>query len=208
MTPHRRSFVILFAALLATPGALALQLATSPPTGPKIGEPAPAFEVVDTTGRKHRLEDYRDRIVILEWTNPNCPYVERQYRTGAMPETYQRVRTLAPTAVWLAIDSTFDATKEKAAFWIQQHKLEYPIILDLDGALGRRYDARRTPHMFVIDGEGKLRYEGAIDDNGLGTRPKGQVTNYVVDAVRRIAAGEAVAPDHVKPYGCSVKYRR
>jgi len=207
---NRRLFtlVVLAASLLLAPGAPAVQLASPPPTGPKIGDPAPGFEAVDTAGGKHRLEAYRGRIVILEWINPECPFVERHYRTDSMPEAYKRVKKIAPDAVWLAIDSTSTATREKATFWIQQHKLEYPIILDSNGALGHRYDARRTPEMFVIDGRGALRYRGAIDDNDLGTKRSEDVTNYVVEAVRRITADEPVTLEHVKPYGCSVKFGR
>ncbi len=208
MKRRTATITTLLAALLTTPGVLALQLMHPAEMGPKIGEKAPDFELVDAEGRTCRLETYREKLVILEWINPDCPYVERHYRSGSMPETYRQVRQLVPNAVWLAIDSTHDATPASAKLWIEQYKLAYPILLDRTGDVGKRYDARRTPQMFVIDEQGNLRYAGAIDDNHLGTKRRGEAKNYVVDAVRQIVAGEAVTPDRVKPYGCSVKYSR
>ncbi|MHC4804478.1 MAG: redoxin domain-containing protein, partial [Planctomycetota bacterium] len=91
--------------------------------------------------------------------------------------------------------------------WIRRYELEYPILLDFDGDVGRLYDARKTPHMYVIDKEGILRYHGAIDDNKFLSKPEDQMTNYVVNAVRQIVEGETVTPEYTKPYGCSVKYK-
>jgi peroxiredoxin len=172
-----------------------------------LGKPAPDFTLTDSTGRTHHLADYRGRIVILEWTNPDCPYVQRQYKSGAMPRAYAEARKLSANLVWLAVDSTYYTTAERSNHWISQHKLKYPILLDTAGEVGRRYDARTSPHMFVIDAKGLLRYHGAIDDNQLGKKDEKDVTNYVVNAVRQIAAGEDVKPEHIRPWGCSVKYK-
>lgn len=173
----------------------------------KLGAPAPDFSLVDTTGVKRTLSEYKGKIVVLEWTNPECPFVANCYRTGAMQAAYAKVKELDPSAVWLAINTTWHTSREQNQAWIERHKLEYPILLDFEGDVGRAYDARRTPHMFVIDKEGILRYHGAIDDNKFSDKPSDAVTNYVVNAVRQILNGETVVPDTTKPYGCSVKYK-
>jgi alkyl hydroperoxide reductase subunit AhpC len=90
--------------------------------------------------------------------------------------------------------------------WIKRHKIKHPILLDPKGDVGRLYDARRTPHMFIIDKKGVLRYHGAIDDNRLGAKKGDDIKSYVLQAVQQILNDEVVEPNYVKPYGCSVKY--
>ncbi len=124
-----------------------------------------------------------------------------------MPTTYDRVKALDKGVVWLAINTTYGTTADENGLWIKRYDLKYPILLDVDGEVGRLYDARRTPHMFVIDTEGVLRYHGAINDNPLSSKSPDDATNYVVNAVQQIANGETVTPDHTTPYGCSVKYK-
>ncbi|MCP3906098.1 MAG: redoxin domain-containing protein [Planctomycetes bacterium] len=203
---HGSRFTMITAVLAATFAAGA----GVAPAGkaPRIGAPAPALELPDTTGRLHRLDRYRGRIVVLEWTDPRCPFVGRLYQTGAMRATYRKVRSLDRSVVWLAVNSNHDATVSGNTEWIATHRLEYPILLDPDGAAGRRFDARRAPHVFVVDRAGVLRYQGAIDDNRLGSASPEDVTNYLVDAVNRIVQDEEVDPEYVKPYGCAVKYRK
>ncbi len=178
------------------------------PQKAELGKEVPGFTLKDTKAQERSLSDYEGKIVILEWTEPKCPYVVRQYRDKSMLETYTKVRELDHQAVWLAISSTNGVEAKRLKMWIDQHKIRYPILLDPDGTVGRKYDARTTPHMFVIDTEGVLRYHGAIDDNRLGTAPKEDVTNYVVQAVRQIVEEEDVSVTYMKPYGCSVKYKR
>ncbi len=108
----------------------------------------------------------------------------------------------------VAVNSTNSTSAEQNNFWIRQYKLDYPILLDNDGTVGRLYGARRTPHMFVIDPQGVLRYHGAIDDNPFASKSADEVTTYVVEAATRIVANETVSPDYVKPSGCTVKYKR
>jgi peroxiredoxin len=175
-------------------------------TRAEIGAPAPDFTLVDSKGAKRTLSEHKGKLVILEWINPQCPYVVNCYRTGAMQRAYEQVRALDKGVVWLAVNTTDGTSQQENELWINRYDLKYPILLDFDGEVGRRYDARGTPHMYVIDAEGILRYQGAIDDNKLaGKRPE-DVTNYVVNAVRQIVNGETVSPDRTKPYGCSVKY--
>lgn len=172
----------------------------------KIGESAPNFTLVDTNGQKRSLSEYAGRIVVLEWFNTQCPVVQKCYRLKTIQTAHDRVMELDKTAVWLAINSTASTNPEQNAVWIKQYKLDFPILLDVDGTVGHQFDAKRTPHMFVIDQKGVLRYNGAIDDNAYGSKSPDETTNYVVNAVQQIIEGETVAPDKVKPYGCTVKY--
>ena len=173
----------------------------------KIGEPAPNFTLVDSSGQKRSLSEYAGRIVVLEWFNTQCPVVQKCYRSKTIQTAHERVKELDKTAVWLAINSTFSTNAEQNAMWIKQYELEFPILLDVDGTVGHQFNAKRTPHMFVIDKKGFLRYNGAIDDNAFGSKAPDETVNYVVNAVQQIVAGETVAPDYKKPYGCTVKYR-
>ncbi len=198
------------AAVIAAPPAdpSAPAAPAAPSAGPrtaKVGEPAPAFTLKDSTGQERKLSDFKGKIVVLEWTNPECPVVQGCYKVKTMATAFQQARELNKNVVWLAINTTYNTNAEKNNVWIKQHSIEYPILLDVDGVVGKLYDARRTPHMFVIDQQGILRYHGAIDDNKTGD--KADPTNYAVNAIKQITAGETVAPDHVKPYGCSVKYK-
>ena len=179
------------------------------PKRAKIGEKAPLFTLTDVKGQERSLAKLSGKIVILEWTNPECPFVRKHYGPSRlMHKTYEKIRELDKNAVWLAIDSTHDTTAKKLEFWIEQQKIKYPILLDTLGTVARQYDARRTPHMFVIDKKGVLRYHGAIDNNPLLTKQEDEITNYVVQAVRQIINEETVEPDHVEPYGCTVKLKR
>ena len=175
----------------------------------ELGEKAPAFTLTDSTGASRSLADSKGKIVVLEWINPRCPYVQNCYNRETMQGAYEAVKKLDKDAVWFAINTTHDTGADQNNLWVKQYKLEYPILLDTDGTVGNLYEAKRTPHMFVIDKEGTLRYHGAIDNNGgRPEKPADEVTTYVVEAVKQIVAGETVAPDYVKPYGCSVKYKK
>lgn len=174
----------------------------------QLNEKAPDFTLVDSTGQQRSLSDYAGRLIVLEWINPDCPYVVRCYGSKAMQTAYEKVKELDGSVAWLAINTTRTTTAEQNNFWIKKHGLKYPILLDPMGEVGQVYGARRTPHMFVIDKEGILRYHGAIDDNKYGDKKLQETTNYVVNAVQQIVDGETVTPDRTKPYGCTVKYAR
>ena len=204
----------LLAFVLLSVAVLGLTALAGPPRGAKaskgikLGEKVPAFTLMDTQGQERSLADYAGKVVVLEWINPKCPYVRNCYDTKAMTQAYKKVKALDKSIAWLAINSTSTTNANENDQWIEQFKLKYPILLDTDGKVGRLYDARKTPQMFVIDAEGVLRYNGAIDDNPLAGKPVDDATNYVVNAVEQIVGGETVSPDYVKPYGCAVKYRR
>ena len=175
--------------------------------GLAVGDPAPAFTLSDTAGTEHSLAQYRGKTVVLEWINPNCPFSRRQAVEGVMVATAQG----HPEVVWLAINSTAkghgDFLEPKAhADWNAKHGIAYPVLYDAEGGVGRAYGARTTPHMFVIDGAGKLVYAGAIDDDPPGRQGKAARRNHVVAALAALAAGRSPDPAATTPYGCSVKY--
>lgn len=211
----RSSFVAMCVLMLCAAGALTAagddgdgreEPRQKRPLKAKLNELAPDFTLKDTKDQEHTLSDLEGKIVVLEWFNTECGFVRRHYGSKSMQKTYEEVKKLDKTVVWLAINSTYNTTTQVNNYWIRQYKLKYPILLDTDGKVGKAFDARTTPHMFVIDAEGILRYHGAIDDNPLGGKPAKDVTNYVVQAVTQITEEQTVEPDHVKPYGCSVKY--
>jgi peroxiredoxin len=166
--------------------------APEPATAAAIGEPAPAFTLADSTGRSHVLADYTGKIVVLQWINPDCPVCRRVHSTGLVTAMRKRLDTITPGP------SVGEA-------YLKTHKVAAPVLIDRDGKVGHLYGAKRTPHLYVIDAEGVLRYQGAIDDDQRGDKGD-QATNYVVNAVQQIVAGETVAPDITRSYGCTVKY--
>lgn len=169
-----------------------------------VGKAAPAFALVDEAGTKHDLSQYKGKTVVLEWTCPTCPYVERHYEAKTMASTHEKVGT--EDVVWLAIDSTKAERAVDLKEWKAKEGFSYPVLLDRDGATGKAYGAKTTPHMYVIDPEGVLRYQGAIDNNDRGKLPEGEVKNFVIDAVNAIKEGKDLEQSETKPYGCSVKY--
>jgi peroxiredoxin len=177
----------------------------------RVGSPAPAFTGTDTHGHTHRLSNYHGKFVVLEWTNKDCPYTRKQYDSGNM-QALQR-RWTSKGVVWLTILSSapghqgyMTAAQENA--WIAKiHAAPTAAILDPSGAIGHAYEAKTTPHMFIIDPSGKLIYNGAIDDHpttDVSDVPKSK--NYVSAALTEAMAGQPVAISYTRPYGCSVKY--
>ena len=197
-------------ALAITFGGLAA-MALPAAAKPQIGQPAPAFQAVDADGRTRSLEEFKGKTVVLEWTNNGCPYVGKHYNSGNM----QRLQRDAAKAgvVWLTIASSAPdmqgyVTGPQAKAWkAKVNAASTAILLDPNGRLGRTYDARVTPHMFVIDGAGKLVYMGGIDDKPSSelSSLKG-ATNYVSAALADVKAGRPVAQPVTRPYGCGVKY--
>jgi peroxiredoxin len=182
---------------------LALSLVPASARAAEVGEPAPSFTLKDERGLEHSLAQYRGRVVVLEWTNPECPFVQRHYASRTMEKT--RSALASQRVVWLAIDSTSFNTPEKSAAWKQQQAFAYPVLQDASGTVGHAYGAKTTPHLFVIDAQGVLRYAGAIDDDPRGRNPS--ATNYVQQAVEAVASGKPVPATTTAPYGCSVKYK-
>jgi peroxiredoxin len=181
----------------------------APMTGrAEIGSTAPDFALRDTEGREYRLADFlaQGKTVVLEWFNPDCPFVRKHHeKNHDMVQTYESFRD--KNVVWLAVNSAapgkqgYGADANRTAK--QKYGMKYPVLLDENGAVGRLYGAKTTPHMFVIS-KGKLVYEGAIDDNpSPGTLGK---TNYVAKALDAALAGKPVEVAQTKSYGCLVKY--
>lgn len=168
-----------------------------------VGAPAPTFTLEDQNGRPVSLSDFAGKIVVLEWVNPDCPFVQRHYRAGTMKRLAEKYQSKG--VVWLAINSTHYMDKEDNRRWIEKYKLPYPILDDHAGRVGRLYGAKTTPHMFIIDTSGKLVYRGGIDDDPRGTK-NGGALNYVERALDELLTGKPVSISQSKPYGCSVKY--
>jgi peroxiredoxin len=200
-----RTVLALFAlGLLATP-VLAQDGET--PTAPTatVGQPAPDFTLTDGEGNTYTLADYRGQIVVLEWTNPGCPFVVRHYQSQTMSGL---IEELGEGVVWLTINSTHARHRDAESIAGGNEGQTWPTLLDSDGTVGRAYSARTTPHMFVITADGTLAYDGAIDNDPRGRldRDDPEYVNYVRQAVHAVRAGEQPATTTSEPYGCSVKY--
>lgn len=175
---------------------------------PTIGSLAPDFQQTDIGGTPHKLSDYRGKIVVLEWTNPGCPVVQRHYRDGLMPALQKECTEKG--IIWLTINSTNPnhrhyQTPEALKYIYGDWKAAFTaLLMDPEGKAGHALGAKTTPHMFVIDKEGKLAYNGAVDDDPRGTNETR--TNYIRLAVDSLLKGEPVATTMTQPYGCSVKY--
>jgi len=163
---------------------------------------APAFTLEDVDGKKVSLSDFADKIVVLEWMNPGCPIWARHHKAGTFRTLAEKYKDKG--VVWLAINSTNSADKEKNKKFAETEKVPYPILDDHAGTVGKAYGAKTSPHMFVIDKHGRLAYEGAIDDDPAGK--KENPLNYVDQALTELLAGKAVSVPKTEPYGCSVKY--
>lgn len=178
---------------------------------PVIGEAAPAFTGTDADGQTVNLADYAGKTVVLEWTNEGCPYVKKHYGSGNMQKT--QAAATADGAVWLTIISSAEG---KQGYATGEHAKEIAaaakatptdIILDPKGEIGRAYEAATTPHMFVIDGAGKLVYAGGIDDKPTADPADiATANNLVLAALDDLKNGRAVATPESEPYGCAVKY--
>ena len=188
---------------------------SAPPIAPdahaEVGRPAPDFTLVDLAGKSVSLHDYAGKRVVLEWFNPQCPFINLAHTKGSLKG--MATRREAEGVVWLAVNSGGEGKQGygvaanvagKAKFG-----LDHPILLDPTGAVGHAYGATNTPNMFVIDEAGTLRYRGAIDNSpdGEGESPTGgKLVNYVDAALDAIAAKREVEVKETKAYGCGVKF--
>lgn len=177
----------------------------------KVGEPAPVFVATDSKGERHSLEDFRGKVVVLEWTNHDCPYVRKHYGAGNM-QAQQRAAT-EQGAVWLSVISSAPGKQghvsgaEADRLTKQRDAAPMAVLMDTAGTIGRTYGAKTTPHMYIIDPQGTLVYMGGIDSissANAGDIPK--ATRYVSAALQEVMAGQAVSQPVTRPYGCSVKY--
>ncbi|NCC22090.1 MAG: redoxin domain-containing protein [Alphaproteobacteria bacterium] len=200
----------MFKTALALFACLAL-LGTAPAfAAPAIGEEAPDFEALDIDGNAVKLSDYRGRHVVLEWTDGMCPCVARHYKTGNMQKLQKHAA--ANGVVWLTISSS--APGKPGHMSVDEAKARQndfaaaptAFILDESGKIGHAFGAKTTPHMFVVDAQGRLAYSGAIDSESDYEIDPSEADNYVLAALEHLAAGEPVAIPETKPYGCGVKY--
>ena len=172
-----------------------------------IGKAAPEFSLQDQNGKTVKLSDYKGKIVVLEWFNQGCPYVVRHYKAKTMTSTADKYK--GQDVVWLAINTTAGKTAEDNKTSAEAWSISYPILSDTSSSVAQQYGAKTTPHMFVIDKEGKLVYNGAIDDDSSADGTKGdKATNYVAKALDEVLAGKPVSTPETKPYGCGVKYQK
>lgn len=174
------------------------------PASATIGAPAPAFTLPDASGQPVKLSDFAGKVVVLEWVNPDCPFVKRHADAGTMRSLAQKYQG---KVVWLGINSTNYMDSAANAKWIAERSLPYGVLDDHTGEVGHAYNAKTTPHMYVIDTTGKLVYAGAIDDDNAGTKGASAV-NYVDAALSELMAGKPVSIAETKSYGCSVKYAK
>lgn len=201
-------------AVMAAAVALGSTLLIGAPAhaAPAVGQKAPDFVAVDTRGKQHQLSDFAGKYVVLEWTNPGCPFVRKHYGSGNMPAT-QKAAT-AKGVVWLAINSTERAASDylqPAALdrWMKtQSAAPTAVLMDEDGTIGQAYGARTTPHIFIIDPKGTLVYAGGIDSIP-SARPDDikSATNYVNQALGEAFGGKPISAAATRPYGCSIKYK-
>ncbi len=177
----------------------------------RVGAPAPAFTATDSHGQSESLSQYHGKFVVLEWHNQGCPYTRKHYESGNM-QALQKEWT-GKGVVWFTVISSapgeqgYVTPSQENAYLSQVHADPTAVLMDPGGTLGRLYNAKTTPDMYVIDPSGKLIYSGAIDD-----RPTTDVSdvhganNYVSDALTEAMAGKPVAKPYTRAYGCSVKY--
>lgn len=176
-----------------------------------VGAAAPGFTLTDTKGAAHALADFAGKPVVLEWTNPDCPFVKKHY--GAKNMQALQAKYVAQGAVWLSVCSSAPGKQghypadEWNRILAEQGSAATALLLDPDGQVGRAYGAKTTPHLFVIDAAGTLVYDGAIDDNpSTDSADIPGARAYVAEALDAVLAGAPVPVAQTKPYGCSVKY--
>jgi hypothetical protein len=173
----------------------------------EIGQPAPDFTLPSVTGEEVTLSQYRGKTVVLEWFNPGCPFVKYAHGEGVVRKDAEAV--ISEDIVWLAINSSGPGKQgakvedNKAA--VESWSIKYPVLLDPSGSVGKSYDAKTTPQIAIVNSEGLLVYNGALDNAPMG-KNKGDHISYVANAVASIKAGQPIAEPSTKPYGCSVKY--
>jgi hypothetical protein len=186
-------------------------VATTLQAGATIGKPAPDFALLDINGKIHQLSQYKGKTVVLEWVNPECPFVRKHYESGNIPRL-QKTAT-ADGVVWLSINTgqpgaqgVYDtAGHSKWAGAVKAGPSAY--LRDADGKIARIYGAKTTPHMYVIAADGNLVYNGAIDSiRSTDAADIGRAENYVASALAALKSGKPVARATSQPYGCAVKY--
>ena len=172
----------------------------------EVGKAVPEFSLKGIDGKSYSISDFKGKVVVLEWSNPNCPYVQRVYKSGIMTAVQKKY---ADKVVWLTVNSThpqhqdFETPEALTKSYKDWNATFLTMLLDPDSKVAKMFDAKTTPHMFIIDKEGKLVYAGGIDDDPRGN--KAEKTNYVDAALTSMREGKAVANTVTRSYGCSIK---
>jgi hypothetical protein len=194
----------LFAVLIAAPLMVSANA--------EVGKAAPAFSVTDINGKVRTLEEFKGKTVVLEWNNPECPFVKKHYNASTNMQSQQGAAS-SSDVVWLSINSGAPGKQghmdagAAAAKLTELKASPSAYLLDTNGAMGKAFGAKTTPHMYIIDGKGTLQYAGAIDSNpSADAADIPAATQYVSQALAEIKSGKAVSMAVTKPYGCSVKY--
>lgn len=208
-----KKLIILFSVIFAAMMVINLTSETEekPNTNATVGEQAPTFEVMGADGEMHSLSDYEGQYVILEWLNYGCPYIQKHYKGDNMQQLQKKYTDKG--VVWLSVISSAPGSQgymeaEEAQKSIDEYgSSPTEILLDSSGKVGKAYDARVTPHMFIIDPSGTLRYNGAIDDKPTPAASSLETAhNYIDAAMNSLMNGEEVEVKSNTPYGCGVKY--
>lgn len=194
-------------------GVAAMALAAVPGSAraPVNGQAAGNFALTDMAGKTVKLSDYRGKTVVLEWNNPGCPFVQKHYNSGNMQKTQAAAK--ADGVVWLTINSGAPGKQghmspaEAQAFVAKAKAQPTDYLLDPKGVVGKGYDAKTTPHMYIVDAKGTLVYQGGIDDKPTADAADiAGARNHVLAALAEMKAGKPVSVAETRPYGCSVKY--
>ncbi len=195
--------------------ALVMAVVAAPVTmqASKVGEPAPAFKGTDTKGKVHTLADFKGKWVVLEWHNNGCPYVRKHYESGHMQKLQQEWTSKG--VVWLTVISSAPGTQgyvtavEADAYAAKMKVASTATLLDPTGEMGHMYDAKVTPHMYIINPDGVLVYNGGIDDKPTSDQADlATAKNFVNEALTEAMAGKPISTPTSRPYGCSVKYAK
>jgi peroxiredoxin len=183
----------------------------APAAQAEVGKPGPDFTLQDYDGKAVHLADLRGKTVVLEWFNPDCPFVKASHTKGSLKGLAKRWTDKG--VVWLAVDSSAPGKQgnppERVAAGKKTFEMDHDILADETGRVGKLYGATNTPHLFVIDAKGVLVYRGAIDNSPDGEAESptgGTLINYVDQALKALAAGKPIEAKDTKAYGCSIKY--
>lgn len=193
-------------------------LPATPTAAPELGQAAPDFTLSDTEGKRHALAELRGKTVVLEWFNPDCPFIK--FAHGKGPLVDMAAKRESTNLVWLSINSSAPGKQGHGQERNSQARMEYkmsnPVLLDESGVVGRSYAAQKTPHVFVIDARGVLVYRGGVDNAPMGVpdpdRPRpagskeGELVPYLANALADLEAKRQIALADTPAYGCSVKY--
>jgi hypothetical protein len=187
-------------------------LSAAAQAAPAVGQPAPDFTLKDASGKTVKLSDYKGKHVVLEWTNPGCPYVQKHYNSGNMPATQKEAADKG--VVWLAINSTEKGSGDylepgKLVAWMKERKsAPTATLMDEEGTAGKAYGARTTPHMYIVNPQGQLVYAGGIDSiPSSDPADIKKAVNYVRQGIGEAVAGKPISAATTRPYGCSIKYK-